>query len=358
MLKFGPIVRDKAPFVLTPEMAYVMGGRDSPIFKRFISLCCRAYNIIRTHANLFVALFAMVPFSPFVFAFLPSFLSLFPFLSSFRSLFFSLHSLFPFCAFLFSFSFRFSFTSLFPFPFPLFAFPSLFFLFIPFVLFRFPFLVLVLKDLRRFSQMISSGIPQLNRKTDLDYLSKALVVALDEDEAAKRYTALIHKSLDTKMSQINFAVHILAHRDWGPRPLADALSDTRIICTEPGSFFAVQVEGFLLPSSKGALRKGEGKARPACTILLWYPLSCKTCHSTLCNNILFSNSTLACLPRISSRRMKAAAEKRQLRNIVTSFLEHQGQILLLKRSSLVRTFPGNYPSLVHTKNNQSILLSR
>jgi len=67
--------------------------------------------------------------------------------------------------------------------------------------------------LRQFSQMISSGIPQLNRKTDLDYLSKALVVSLDEDEAAKRFTALIHKSLDTKMSQINFAVHILAHRD-------------------------------------------------------------------------------------------------------------------------------------------------
>jgi len=120
VLKFGPIVRDKAPFVLTPEMAYVMGGRDSPDFKRFVVLCCKAYNIIRTHANLFVALFAM---------------------------------------------------------------------------------------------MISCGIAQLSRKSDLLYLSKALLVEVDEEEASKRFTALIHKSLDTKMSQINFAVHILAHRD-------------------------------------------------------------------------------------------------------------------------------------------------
>lgn len=80
VLKFGPIVRDKAPFVLTPgrfhhlctlvntrahvtnasEMVYVMGGRESQQFQKFIRLCCRAYNIVRSHANVFTNLFAMV----------------------------------------------------------------------------------------------------------------------------------------------------------------------------------------------------------------------------------------------------------------------------------------------------------
>lgn len=83
VLKFGPIVRDKAPFVLTPgalvlrlrsfggchplsnvvppsEMVFVMGGRESQQFQRFIRLCCRAFNIVRKHANVFTNLFAMV----------------------------------------------------------------------------------------------------------------------------------------------------------------------------------------------------------------------------------------------------------------------------------------------------------
>lgn len=88
VLRFGPIVRDKAPFVLTPgtvrcilylfyfilfkgradaflfwngtEMVYIMGGRESQQFQRFIRLCCRAYNVVRSHANVFTNLFAMV----------------------------------------------------------------------------------------------------------------------------------------------------------------------------------------------------------------------------------------------------------------------------------------------------------
>ncbi len=62
--------------------------------------------------------------------------------------------------------------------------------------------------------MISSGIPQLSCKEDLAYLHKSLLVdTKDDEEASKIFTSLIYKSLDTKMSQINFAVHILAHRD-------------------------------------------------------------------------------------------------------------------------------------------------
>lgn len=120
VLKFGPIVRDKAPFVLTPEMVYIMGGRESQQFQLFIRLCCRAYNIVRKHCSVFVNLFSM---------------------------------------------------------------------------------------------MISCGIPQLSSKSDLNHLVKAMAPEMTEEEAAKNFTSLIYKSLDTKTTQLNFAVHILAHRD-------------------------------------------------------------------------------------------------------------------------------------------------
>ena len=62
-------------------------------------------------------------------------------------------------------------------------------------------------------QMISCGIPQLSSKNDMNYLMKALAPEMTEEEAAKTFTGLIYKSLDTKTTQLNFAVHILAHRD-------------------------------------------------------------------------------------------------------------------------------------------------
>eukprot|EP00005_Dracoamoeba_jomungandri_P001666 CAMPEP_0174251648 /NCGR_PEP_ID=MMETSP0439-20130205/1398_1 /TAXON_ID=0 /ORGANISM="Stereomyxa ramosa, Strain Chinc5" /LENGTH=1738 /DNA_ID=CAMNT_0015332009 /DNA_START=91 /DNA_END=5307 /DNA_ORIENTATION=+ len=119
VLKFGPIVRDKAPFVLTPEMAFVMGGRDSRKFDYFIRLCCRAFNIVRRHGNVIISLFAM---------------------------------------------------------------------------------------------MLRSGIPQLSSKNDLQYLINVLMINTDEEEATKKFTNLIFKSLDTKTTQFNWAVHILANR--------------------------------------------------------------------------------------------------------------------------------------------------
>eukprot|EP01119_Soliformovum_irregulare_P017393 TRINITY_DN5165_c0_g1_i1.p1 TRINITY_DN5165_c0_g1~~TRINITY_DN5165_c0_g1_i1.p1 ORF type:complete len:1287 (-),score=389.49 TRINITY_DN5165_c0_g1_i1:1418-5278(-) len=57
--KFG-IKRERAPFVFTPDFAHVMGGRDSKDFMKFIDTCCRAYNIVRKHSNLFINLFAMM----------------------------------------------------------------------------------------------------------------------------------------------------------------------------------------------------------------------------------------------------------------------------------------------------------
>ena len=57
---WGGIKRERAPFILTPEFANVMGGKKGENFKRFIDLCCEGYNILRKHANVFINLFAMV----------------------------------------------------------------------------------------------------------------------------------------------------------------------------------------------------------------------------------------------------------------------------------------------------------
>lgn len=57
--KFG-IKRERAPFVLTPDFAYVIGKKDSVQFKEFVELCIKAYLIVRKSAKLFINLFSMV----------------------------------------------------------------------------------------------------------------------------------------------------------------------------------------------------------------------------------------------------------------------------------------------------------
>lgn len=54
--------RDRAPFVLTSDMAYVINGGEKPTirFQLFIDLCCQAYNLIRKRANLFLDLLSLV----------------------------------------------------------------------------------------------------------------------------------------------------------------------------------------------------------------------------------------------------------------------------------------------------------
>lgn len=54
------VKRERAPFVFTPDFAYVMGGKDSEGFMKFVDLCCSAYNVVRKSAPLFINLFAMV----------------------------------------------------------------------------------------------------------------------------------------------------------------------------------------------------------------------------------------------------------------------------------------------------------
>lgn len=54
------IKRERAPFIFTPQFAYVIGGKGTETFKFFEQTCSNAYNIIRKHARLFIVLFQMV----------------------------------------------------------------------------------------------------------------------------------------------------------------------------------------------------------------------------------------------------------------------------------------------------------
>lgn len=56
------IHRDRTPFVLTSDMAYVINGGEKPTsrFQLFVDLCSQAYNLIRKHHNLFLNLLALV----------------------------------------------------------------------------------------------------------------------------------------------------------------------------------------------------------------------------------------------------------------------------------------------------------
>ena len=54
--------RDRATFVLTRDMAYVINDGDRPTvqFQKFCDLCCTAYNELRKHTTLFVSLLSLV----------------------------------------------------------------------------------------------------------------------------------------------------------------------------------------------------------------------------------------------------------------------------------------------------------
>ncbi|CAH0389985.1 unnamed protein product [Bemisia tabaci] len=59
---FGNFKRDRTPFVLTSDMAYVINGGDKPTvkFHHFVDLCCQAFNIIRKHNNHILTLFGLM----------------------------------------------------------------------------------------------------------------------------------------------------------------------------------------------------------------------------------------------------------------------------------------------------------
>lgn len=60
--KFG-IKRERAAFVFTPEMAYVMGGKNynrAPLFGEFKKLCSKAFRVLRANASLIENLFILM----------------------------------------------------------------------------------------------------------------------------------------------------------------------------------------------------------------------------------------------------------------------------------------------------------
>ncbi|KAF6216879.1 hypothetical protein GE061_001229 [Apolygus lucorum] len=59
---FGNFKRDRTPFVLTSDMAYVINGGDKPSarFHHFVDLCCQAFNIVRKEGNIILNLFMLM----------------------------------------------------------------------------------------------------------------------------------------------------------------------------------------------------------------------------------------------------------------------------------------------------------
>ncbi|GBP48239.1 Phosphatidylinositol 4-phosphate 3-kinase C2 domain-containing subunit alpha [Eumeta japonica] len=59
---FGNFKRDRAPFVLTHDMVYVIndGERPTQRFHHFVELCCTAFNIVRAHRDHILNLFSLM----------------------------------------------------------------------------------------------------------------------------------------------------------------------------------------------------------------------------------------------------------------------------------------------------------
>lgn len=59
---FGNIKRDRVPFVLTPDMVYVINGGEKMTrkFHTFVDLCCQAFNSLRAAGNLLLTLFTLM----------------------------------------------------------------------------------------------------------------------------------------------------------------------------------------------------------------------------------------------------------------------------------------------------------
>jgi phosphatidylinositol-4,5-bisphosphate 3-kinase len=112
------VKRERAPFVFTPDFAYVLGDKGHPIFERFIDTCCSAYSIVRKHTHLLINLFSL---------------------------------------------------------------------------------------------MLSTGIPELRNAEDIDWLRRCLQLEMSEAEAADHFTKQIYVALATRTTQLNNAVHIIAH---------------------------------------------------------------------------------------------------------------------------------------------------
>lgn len=62
-----------------------------------------------------------------------------------------------------------------------------------------------------FQMMLATGIPELQKEEDIEYLRLALSLELSDDEASKLIEAKIYESLACKTSLAMDVIHILAH---------------------------------------------------------------------------------------------------------------------------------------------------
>jgi len=115
--KFG-VKRERAPFVFTPDFAYVLGNKGSDDYEKFVQVCGEAYNVIRTSGQEFINLFQL---------------------------------------------------------------------------------------------MLSTGIPELTAAEDINWLRECLLFGADTAYATEHFTIKIDVALRTRTTQLNNAVHILAH---------------------------------------------------------------------------------------------------------------------------------------------------
>lgn len=62
-----------------------------------------------------------------------------------------------------------------------------------------------------FELMLTSGIPELENTDDIDYLRTSFLLDKPDKEAGEQFNKWIHDSLRTRTTQLNNAIHILAH---------------------------------------------------------------------------------------------------------------------------------------------------
>jgi phosphatidylinositol-4,5-bisphosphate 3-kinase len=59
--------------------------------------------------------------------------------------------------------------------------------------------------------MLSTGIPELTKEEDINYLREKLYLDVSEEKASEAFIALIEQARSTTMTQINDWIHMLAH---------------------------------------------------------------------------------------------------------------------------------------------------
>jgi len=62
-----------------------------------------------------------------------------------------------------------------------------------------------------FNLMLSCGIPELTKETDIDYLKDRLMLGLSEKDVEIEFKKVITKSMHTKTTRVNDAIHVYVH---------------------------------------------------------------------------------------------------------------------------------------------------